>query len=223
MPDQFAAKTGRRSAPPPGLLKRLDGRIKLVLLIAACFVTQYLPAAWLPLWLAALALLFAAREMRTSGVAGMLRGGVTFTLFWLVFKTAADLAWGAPWPGALWDGLPLAGRLFALTLIGMGYVGLSSPMETGRAAAWFLRPMLGKRAWKPALAVCLTAWFLPITLRLAGEVSSSIRARGLKLPWRKKVFLVIGTSLRILEHQADELAVGLASRRMDDHRTWNNA
>jgi hypothetical protein len=93
-------------------------------------------------------------------------------------------------------------------------------METGRAAAWYMRPVIGRYAWKPALAIALTAWFLPQTLRLASDVSAAIRARGLELPWRKKALLILGTSLRILEHKAGELAVGLASRRLDDGRTW---
>lgn len=202
-------------------MRRMDGRVKLLLLVGACFLAQYLPDAWLPCWLAALAATFLAREMRTATVLSMLRGGITFIFFWLSFKAVTDILWGGSWPAVFWDGLPLAGRLFALTLIGTAFVGLSSAMETGRAAAWFMHPVLGRWAWKPALAVALTAWFLPTTLRLAGDVSASIRARGLLLPWRKKILLIIGTSLRILDHRTGELAVGLASRRMDDYRTWN--
>jgi hypothetical protein len=68
--------------------------------------------------------------------------------------------------------------------------------------------------------VALTSWFLTVNLRLAGDVLDSIRARGLKMPWHKKAMLVAGTSLRILENKADELAVGLASRRLDDWKGW---
>lgn len=253
-----------RTVPPPGFLRRLDGRAKLLLLIAACFVCQYLPAAWLPLWLALLSCLFFAREMRAAAIVSMLRGGLYFVGFWFLMKAGMDWLWGAELRPAVLDALSLAGRLLSLTLVGMAFVGLSSPMETGRALAWFIRPLsegrvwlaapllaaaawflpsvaevdlrvpaiaaaialplfrfgVGNNAWKLALAVALTAWFLPLTLRLAADVAAGMRARGLALPWRKKALVVVGTSLRILEHKAQELAVGLASRRLDDYRTW---
>ncbi len=206
----------RRHAPPPGWLRRLDGRIKMLMLIAACFVTQYIADIWLPLWLALLACLFTVREMRTGRVLALARGAFWFTLFWLVMKVGSDLMGGKEPMEALLGGLPLAGRLAALSIIGMAFIGLSSPIETGRAFAWFIKPLAGKWAWKPALVIALTAWFLPITLRLAGDVAGSIRSRGLIMPWRKKVLLIIGTALRILEHTAAELAVGLVSRRVGD-------
>lgn len=210
----------RRPAPPPGRLRRLDGRVKIILLVAACFLCQYLPESWLIPWLAALAALFLIRDMRAAGITAMLRGGLYFILFWLAMTIGSDLLAGKTLQNAVSASLPLGGRLLSLTLVGMAFVGLSSPLETGRAAAWFLRPFVGQRAWKPALAIALTAWFLPQTLRLAGEVSAGMRARGLRLPLRTRLFLLVGTSLRILERKAAELAVGLASRRLDDWRSW---
>lgn len=210
----------RRPAPPPGRLRRLDGRAKIILLVAACFLCQYLPEPWLILWLAVLAALFLIRDMRAAGVTAMLRGGLYFILFWLAMTIGSDLLAGKTLQTAVAASLPLGGRLLSLTLVGMAFVGLSSPLETGRAAAWFLRPFVGQWAWKPALAIALTAWFLPQTLRLAGEVSAGMRARGLRLPLRTRLFLLVGTSLRILERKAAELAVGLASRRLDDWRSW---
>ncbi len=217
MPDYPAAQ---RPTTPPGWLRRLDGRVQIILLVLACFITQYLPTTWLPLWLAFLACLFLMREMRVFKVLALARGAATFTLIWFGMKLVSDLISGVPSVQALVDALPVAGKLIALSCIGTAFVGLSSPIETGRAMSWYLYPLLRKNAWKPALVMALTAWFLPITLRLAGDVLGAMRARGLKMPWRKKALLVIGTSLRILEHRAGELAVGLASRRVDDQRTW---
>lgn len=202
-------------------LRHIDGRLKMLLLMAACFITQYLPDLWLIAWLVILGGLFLPRTMRMAETRAIVRGGLIFTFFWLAMKAGSDLFEGAAPTAALTAALPLAGRLVALTLVGAAYVGLSSPVEIAKAAAWFLRPILGRRAWKPALAVALTAWFLPRIVRLAGEVSAAMRARGLTLPWRTKAVLLVGTSLRILFGQADELAVGLASRRLDDYRSWN--
>lgn len=206
--------------PRPGRLRRLDGRVKLAALIAACFITQYAPGPLLPIWLCLLACLFALREMRSAGVRTMIRGGIYFTLFWYAMKMGSDLIAGTAAGAAALAALPLAGRLLALTCIGAAVVGLASPVEIGKAAAWCIRPVAGDAAWKPALLVALTAWFLPLNLRLAGDVLAAAKARGLKLSRRRKFFLVVGAALRILDRKASELALGLASRRLDDPRAW---
>ncbi len=211
----------RMPAPPPGALSRLDGRIKLAILVAACFMCQYAPAAWLPVWLALLAAVLARREARSGNARAMLRGSAAFIIFWLVMTAGSDLLAGKGWREAVPGALPLGGRLLALTLVGVAFAGIASPLETGKATAWFMRPFLGRAVWKPALGIALTAWFLPLTLRAAGDVREGIRARGLVLPARKKLFLAAGAGLGILERTAGELAAGLASRRLDDWRSWH--
>lgn len=207
-------------APAPGALSRLDGRVKLALLVAACFACQYAPAAWLPVWIAALAGILARREARSGNAGAMLRGSAAFILFWLAMTAGSDMLVGKGWREAVIGALPLGGRLLALTLVGVAFVGIASPLETGRAAAWFMRPFFGRAVWKPALGIALTAWFLPLTLRAAGDVREGMRARGLVLPLRQKLFLAVGAGLGILERTAGELAAGLASRRLDDWRSW---
>lgn len=198
----------------------LDGRLKLVLLIASCFVSQYLPAPFLPVWLAALAALFIPKKKRGRNLRFMLHGGLIFILFWLMMTIGSDLIGGKGWKESFLLALPLGARLLALTLVGIAYVEYASPIETGRAAAWFLKPILGTNAWRPALAIALTAWFLPQSLRLSSDIRLAMQARGLQLSWWKRATLLLGASLRILEQKADHLAIALASRRLDDHRSW---
>lgn len=207
--------------PPPRSAKfTLDGRIKLLMLIASCFLCQYVPVALLPVWIIFLLCLFIPEKRRNTTFWIMLRAGLVFIVFWLAMTLGSDLLGGKIWSEAVWAALPLGGRLLALTLTGILYVGCASPVETGKAAAWFLRPVLGNAAWRPALGIALTAWFLPQALRLSGDIRAAMKARGVKLPLRKKAALLVGTALRILEDKADELAVGLASRRLDDSRSW---
>lgn len=210
----------RRKGLPPGVLTRLDGRVKILLLLLACFASQYLPLAWLAGWVVFLACLIATPDVRRGQVGAMLRAGVVYILFWLAMTIGSDVALGGTWTQALAGAVPLGLRLLALTLTGIVYMGVSMPLETGRAVSWFLFPFFGERAWKPALLVALTAWYLPLTLRLAGQVRAGMRARGLALPRYRRAFLMVGASLRILERTASELSVGLASRRLDDWRSW---
>ena len=208
----------------PALLvpvSRLDSRLKAAMLFGASFLTQYFPPWALPLWLAVLACLFLRREMRAAEALAMLRGAAVFAAAWfamlfpcLAWQYSGDVA------AASAAALPMAGRLLAWAVLGMAFARFSPPIETGRAAAWFLRPFLGGRAWRAGLALALVAWFLPATLHLVGDVNAAIRARRLSLPWRRRVFLVAGTALRLMEKKAWELALGLASRRLDQDRAW---
>ncbi|MCC8179534.1 MAG: energy-coupling factor transporter transmembrane protein EcfT [Planctomycetes bacterium] len=204
----------------PSVLTRLDGRIKILLMLASCLFTQYLPPRYYPIWLAVLLCLFANKEMRTVRIRQMARGGIWFILFWLAVKSVSDYFGGATPTAAFLGAAPFALRLAALTLIGMAFTAFSSPPEIGRAVAWYIRPVAGKHAWKPAVVVSLTAWFLPQALRLPAQVAEAVRARGIALPWWRKIVIIAGTTLRILRRQADAAAIGLASRRLDQDTAW---
>ncbi len=200
--------------------EKMDARGKLLLLVAACFVNQYLPVPWLVLWVAVLAGLLSVPAVRRGGPAGMVRAGAHFILFWLAMTAGSDVLLGKALVPSVQAALPLGLRLFGFTLVGVLFLAVSDPMEMGRAVAWFLRPVLGDGAWRPGLGLALVTWFLPVTLRVSGDIGAGIRARGLRIPPHRRLFLTAGTALRILEDMAGELAVGIASRRLDDPRSW---
>jgi hypothetical protein len=197
--------------------KKLDARLKLVLLLVVSFITQYQAEWFLPLWLVLLCGLFIHPEMRTLEARRMLRGGLVFSLFWFVM-VAAYLVWdmGGDAAAAARLALPMTIRILSLAIAGTAFVRLSSPLESGRAAAWFLRPFIGRRAATAGLALALVAWFLPIALRLVGDISASLKARHVRLGLFRKAFLVSGTALRLMEKKAWELALGISSRKMED-------
>lgn len=204
----------------PRTVSRLDARIKIALLLAGSFATQYLPPAWLPFWLAALCLLYLHREMRTAEAYAMTRGAAIFSVVWLALLYIY-LAWQAGGkPGAFLSALAFTGRLAAWALMGIAFTRLSPPVETGKAVTWFLRPFFGDKAWRAGLGLALVAWFLPLGLHLVADINGSLRMRRIILPWRKKIFLITGTALRLMEKKAWELALGIASRRLDSSQTW---
>lgn len=199
---------------------RLDARIKLLLLLTASFITQYQPDWFLPIWLLGLSGLFAHREMRTSAAIAMVRGGAVFAAVWFMMLFIYLLWSGAVAADAARYALSMAARLLALALAGAAFARLSPPIDTGRAASWFLRPFLGRHAWKAGLSLALVAWFLPTALRLLGEVNAAMKMRRIKTGWRKKSLLLCGTALRLMEKKAWELALGLTSRELDRDGVW---
>ena len=218
MPDPVPAPRGAVGAPAEP--SRLDPRLKILLLLAGSFAIQYLPAAYLPLAPVLMSGFFLFREMRTEAAVRMARGGFFFALFWLAVMIAASAGEKGGLGSALLAALPFTARLASLSIAGIAFARLSPPVETGRAVAWFARPFAGNRAWRIGLALALVAWYLPTILRLAGDVRTAMRARRLKPTWRQQARLIPGTALRLMGKKADALALGLASRKLDDDRAW---
>lgn len=210
-----------RDTGPLRPVRRLDARCKLALLLAGSFFIQYLPPWCLIPWIALLCLFYLHREMRTAEAAAMTRGAAIFTAIWFVLLYLY-LLWqaGGGWLAAFWQALPFTGRLAAWALLGIAFTRLSPPVETGKAVAWFVRPLFGRHAWKAGLGMALVAWFLPLGLHLVADINASIRMRRIRLGWRRRAYLVTGTALRLMEKKAWELAVGIASRRLDEDKAW---
>lgn len=201
-------------------IMRLDARLKILFLLGGSILTQYLSGGRLAVWLAALCALLCLRDLRTRATLRLLRGGALFSAFWFCAQFVASLFKDKPAADAALDALPFAGRLLALAILGIAFVAVTPPIQTGKAATWYLSPFLRTGAWKAGLALALVGWFLPNCLDLIGKTGEAARARGLTLNWRARVRLTVGAALRTLEKQAETLADGLASRRLDHPGVW---
>jgi energy-coupling factor transporter transmembrane protein EcfT len=199
---------------------RLDPRLKILFPLGGSILTQYLGGACLAAWLAALCLLLPLRDLRTRTAVRLLRGGAAFGVFWFFAQMLASLFNGKGVADSALDALPFTARLLALAILGIAFVSVTPPAQTGKAATWYLRPFAGEKAWKAGLALALAGWFLPKCLDLVARTGDAARARGLALAWRDRMRFGVGTTVRILEKQAELLADGLAARRLDSPEVW---
>ncbi|MDR0361896.1 MAG: hypothetical protein LBJ46_04315 [Planctomycetota bacterium] len=215
MPDRKST-----SSHAGGTARRLDARLKVLLLLGCSILTQYLDGLQAAVWLAFLCCLFLLRDLRTGMAMRLFRGGAVFAAFWFLVQFFASAFDGVELVAAAEEALPFAGRLIALVVLGIAFVSLTPPVQTGKAVTWFLTPFLRGNAWKAGLALALVSWFLPNCLGLVGKAGDAARMRGLALPVRTRARLAVGAALRTLETQADLIALGLASRRLDRPRVW---
>lgn len=239
----------RLSAPPgapPELPAASPQDPRLHLLLAGCYgvLVWRLPPSGLAVVAAGLAALFMATPLRRRLRPGMLRGHAWFVLAWMALRFALACLGpveGTPatpggdggvfgnlqftWPDgpllahAARESALLGLRLALLIGIGLALALAASPRALGLALVWLLRPVLGARAWQPALGVALMIHFLPMAQGTFAQASRAADLRG-PLPLRRRAVLLPAAVLRILGQRTWTQAVAVAARGLDRPEAW---
>ena len=110
-------------------------------------------------------------------------------------------------------------RLALLIGIGLALALAASPRALGLALVWLLRPMLGARAWQPALGVALMIHFLPMAQGTFAQISRAADLSG-PLPLRRRAVLLPAAVLRILGQRTWTQTVAVAARGLDRPEAW---
>ena len=202
-------------------LVHLDARLKII--TAACFGLLTWRAGPLGLaayglgvgWAALVLGAFRAENRRTFAAYGL------FVLFWMAFALAL-----ASWEGSFtWSKtLPETGllglRLCVLLFIGLSLALSASPRQLGLAFSWFLRPVLGRRAWTAALSLSLLVHFLPLAWTCVRQVRQAIRLRNPRQGKVRRALLLSRATLRILGQKTWTQTVAIAGRGLDSPEAW---
>lgn len=226
-----------------------DPRLHLLLAGCYGVLVWHLPPPGLAVVAAGLIGLFAASPLRRRLRPGMLRGHAWFVLVWVVLRFALACLGPAAEPvsaigneggagaGGVFDGLRLAWpdgpllahaaresallgvRLALLIGIGLALALAASPRALGLALVWLLRPVLGARAWQPALGVALMVHFLPMAQGTFTQISRAADLRG-PLPLRRRAVLLPAAVLRILGQRTWTQTVAVAARGLDRPEAW---
>ena len=218
-----------------------DPRLALGLTLAASLCVWH--AGWPGLCAYALVLLFVWFRAGTHRLApqGTLGRTVRFCLFWATITWAFTLSevlpplhWGdtaslshalnKALPPALWATLPGAALLLCRLVLLMAFaLSLTlhlSPHALGQAAVWFVAPLLGKNAWKPALSLALMVHYLPAIHSAAHAVRLAAKVRGLPEQgfayWKN----ALPHLFRLLYTRTMQQAVAIASRGLDTNSAW---
>ena len=143
-----------------------------------------------------------------------------FVLIWSALKFGLDL-WGG---SGLEAGLMAAGelgiRLVTLVLLGFTLTLSTSPRRLGQGLAWYLRPLLGHRAWHAALALALMIHFLPLGLAAASGLNQGLSRRWPGCPWPNRLRLIPQALLRVLSQTTWTQTLAVASRNLDQPKAW---
>lgn len=221
-----------------------DPRLSLLLAGYYGVLVWRLPPLGLAVTAVGLAGLLATAPLRRGLRPGMLRGHAWFVLLWMALRFV--LAWLEPTEGTFaapggdggltgmphfaWpDGPPpahaareagmLGLRLALLIGIGLTLALAASPRALGLALVWLLRPVLGRRAWQPALGVALMVHFLPMAQGAFAQIARAADLRG-PLPLRRRAVLLPSAMLRILGQRTWTQAVAVAARGLDRSEAW---
>lgn len=202
-------------------VRGLDPRLKLGTGLALG------PAAWLldPAWVAvgAACLFVVVGALASARPLGwtMVRRLLFFVLLWTAVKIGLDLVSGLALRAAGLAGLILAVRLSGLLLLGLALALSTSTRALGMAAAWALRPVVGReRAWRTALSLALMVHFLPLCLATMEQVSSAFRQRCPRGGLSRRLTVVPLAVIRNLGQKTWSQTLAVAGRGLDDASAW---
>ncbi|GAB6060611.1 energy-coupling factor transporter transmembrane component T family protein [Desulfonatronum parangueonense] len=202
------------------LLMELDPRPKLAFAVLTGLVLWRLP---LPV-LFMVALLGIASCLALGAFSrasrGLWRTATSFVLVWAGLKTGLDLVGGSEFLTSLGAGADLGLRLSTLMLLGFTLTFSASPRRLGAGLAWYLRPVLGKRAWQVALSLALMIHFLPLSLAAAGGLNQGLSRRWPQCPWSSRIRLVPQAMLRVLSQATWTQTLAVAARNLDQPEAW---
>lgn len=218
-----------------------DPRLALGLTLAASLCVWH--AGWPGLCVYAAVLLCLWHRAGTHRLApqGTLARTVRFCLFWTTITwafTVSEVLPPLPWatiaalpqalhtalPPALWATLPGAAlllcRLALLMAFALSLTLHLSPHALGQAAVWFVAPLLGNNAWKPALSLALMVHYLPAMHTAAHAVRLAAKVRGLPEQgfayWKN----ALPHLFRLLYSRTMQQAMAIASRGLDTNNAW---
>lgn len=166
-----------------------------------------------------------------AGLAGFLRRNLAafrtyalFTCFWMAAKLGMDWLRGVDPAASLPETLLLGARLAVTLCLGLALAQSVSTHRLGLAVSWWLRPVLGRRAWKAALGLALMVRFLPLAWESGRQIRQAVDMRrsrsGRLLPWGRRVLVLPTALLRVMALKTWQQAMALAARGLDRPEAW---
>lgn len=197
-----------------------DARIKV--LIAFFFGIVTWKTGWPGLLLYAAALVYLASTLSGFLAANRraARAFMAFAAIWTAVKFGLDMISGIHWLDALWESALLGTRLMVVLLIGLVLAQSTSSRALGLALSWLLRPLLGRHAWKAALALALMIHFLPLAWFASEGVGLGIKTRGPGITIRKRLVLFPTTLLSRLALKTWSQTLAVSARGLDRPEAW---
>lgn len=197
-----------------------DPRLKIILAAASGFLAWRSGPAGLLFYLAVLAALATVlRGGRVPLEAALVRGSI-FAGFWAAAKFLFAVWEGAGPEAAVAEAGLLGLRLLVLMGVGFALASSASPREMALGVASMLRPLLGKRAWRPALSLALMIHFLPVALALHERTSAAMAARRVERSRWVRFQLRLSSWLGGLSQEASSQAMAVAARGLDREEAW---
>jgi len=152
----------------------------------------------------------------------LLTSYLAFILFWILVKTLADTLSGLRFSQMIVKETAFLGlRLSILIMLGLALSKSCSPRQLGLALSFYLRPFLGRNAWRAALSLALMIHFLPLAMQTLSHVKTALKIRSPQRNWFQRSLLVPFASIRVLARSAWSQALAISARGLDRESAWN--
>ncbi|SIO13744.1 energy-coupling factor transporter transmembrane component T [Halodesulfovibrio marinisediminis] len=209
-------------------LSSFDPRLKIILAATIGILTWHVPVYALSAYAGFILILGITNRVHIALGRRAIATYIYFIIVWAGIKFALDctsLIQGiAPdYQGALQAAGVLALRLTILIGIGILLATTSSARQLGLALSWFLRPILGKRSWEPALSLALMIHFIPLIQRTFSQVLQAITLRNPPRSKWQQFLLVPQAVLRICAQKTWTQTVAVAARKLDSPAAWSTS
>jgi len=208
-----------------GTRRRLDARLKLVLMMAVGAASATLSAPGL---IALTGILAAAAVYSRLPVGGLVRESRFFALLLvLVFaaralSTPGEVLFGTSFVSftrqGIYEGALICWRLLLMVAAGIVFTAATPLADIKAAVEWFLSPVPGLPQKRIAVLIGLIVRFVPVILFKAGEISQAQHARCIanrKNPLYRLKTLSLPL-LRVVFTDAQRLADAMAARGYTD-------
>lgn len=196
-----------------------DPRPALLLATVYGMLVWHLPPAGLALVAAGTLAALLRPPLRHRAHPGFVRGVFTFIMLWTALKAGLDLLTPQPDLHRIAADAALFGaRLGVLAGIGCALTLAVSPRQLGLALVWLLRPILGGKAWQPALALTLMVHFIPLTQQTVTQARLAATMRNIS--GLRRLMLIPAATLRLLGQRTWSQTVAVAARGLDRPEAW---
>lgn len=206
-------------------LNSFDPRLKIILAAAIGMLTWHVPAYALCIYAFGILILGISSRVHINIGQRAIATYIYFIVTWAGIKFALDctpLLQGITpdYQTAALEAGTLALRLTILIGIGILLATTSSARQLGLALSWFLRPILGKRSWEPALSLALMIHFIPLIQRTFTQVLQAMELRNPPRSKWQRFTLVPQAVLRICAQKTWTQTVAVAARKLDSPEAW---
>ncbi|WP_430734960.1 hypothetical protein [Halodesulfovibrio aestuarii] len=206
-------------------LSTFDPRLKIILVAVIGILTWHVPVYALCAYTTAILFIGVSNRVHITLGKRTVATYIYFVIAWAGIKFALDctpLLQGITpdYQSALLAAGTLALRLSVLIGVGMLLAVTSSARQLGLALSWFLRPVLGKRSWEPAVSLALMIHFIPLVQRTFAQVLQSMELRNPPRSKWQRLILVPQAVLRICAQKTWTQTVAVAARKLDSPEAW---
>ncbi|MFW5792562.1 MAG: cobalt transporter, partial [Desulfohalobiaceae bacterium] len=200
----------------------LDPRLKIVFTLAMGILVWRTGPVGLAVFVLSWLLLAAALFHGDPVWRGIARSCALFILLWAGLKFALEaIVAGQPLVWSALESVSLGSRILVVLLTGLCLARTTSARQMGRAMTGIMRPVLGARAWLPALALSLMIHFLPMTLATLRQTGQTVKVRCPGMSLHRRMVLLATASLRSLSRKTWNQTIALAARGLDRSPSWD--